>query len=64
MDTLYQILALIGAALIVWVTYRAIKGRPEMFSRTNLSKSFFSLGVLAIVLVMFVALLVLMVRQG
>lgn len=64
MDTFYQILALIGAALIVWVTYRAIQGRPEMFSRANLSKSFFSLGVLAIVLIMFVALLVLMVRQG
>lgn len=64
MDTLYQVLALIGAALIVWVTYRAIKGRPERFSRANLNKSFFSLGVLAIVLIMFVALLVLMVRQG
>ncbi len=64
MDTLYQVLALIGAALIVWITYRAIKGRPEQFSRENLSKSFFSLGVLAIILIMFVALLVLMVRQG
>lgn len=64
MDTLYQVLALIGAALVIWVTYRAIKGRPEMFTRDNLRKSFFSLGVLAIVLIMFVALLVLMVRQG
>jgi hypothetical protein len=64
MDTLYQVLALIGAALVVWVTYRAIKGRPEMFTRDNLRKSFFSLGVLAIVLIMFVALLVLMVLQG
>lgn len=64
MDTLYQILAIIGAALIIWVTYSAIKGRPEMFSRENLRKSFFSLGVLGLILIMFVALLVLMVRQG
>lgn len=64
METFYQILALIGAALIVWVTYRAIKGRPDQFSRENINKSFFSLGVLAIILIMFVALLVLMVRQG
>ena len=64
MDAFYQVLAFIGAVLIVWVIYRVIKGRPEMFSRTNLSKSLSSLGVLAIILMMFVALLVLMVRQG
>ena len=64
METLYQVLALIGAALITWVIYRSIKGRPELFSRINLSKSFYSLGILAMVLIAFVALLVLMVRQG
>ena len=64
METFYQLLSLIGAGLIVWVIYRAIKGRPELFSRSNLSKSFFSMGVLAMVLIAFVALLVLMVRQG
>ncbi len=62
METFYQLLALIGAALIVWVTYRSIKGRPELFSRDNMSKSFFSLGVLAMILIVFVALLVLILR--
>lgn len=63
METLYQVLGLIGAGLIVWVLYRNIKGRPEQFSRENLSKSFSTMGFLAIILIAFVALLVFMLRH-
>ncbi len=63
METFYQILALIGAAMIVWVIYRSIKGRPEQFSRENLTKSFSTMGVLALVLIGFVALLVYLARM-
>ena len=63
METLYQVLGLVGAALIVWVIYRSIKGRPEQFSRENLTKSFSSMGILALLLIGFVALLVLIVRN-
>ncbi len=59
----YQLLAIVGAALIVWILYRTIKQRPEQFSRENLSKSFFSLGILAVILIIFVAFLVLLLRQ-
>ena len=62
MENVYQILGLLAAALIVWVLYRNIKGRPEQFSRENLTKSFSSMGVLALLLIGFVALLVLMLR--
>lgn len=62
METLYQVLGLIGAALIVWVLYRTIKGRPEQFTRANLAKSFSSMGILALLLIGFVGLLVLMLR--
>ena len=58
MQTLYQLLALIGAAMIVWVIYRNIKGRPEQFSREKLTKSFSTMGVLALLLIGFVAVLV------
>lgn len=58
MQTLYQILALIGAGMIVFVLYRAIKGSPEQFSKDNLNKSFFTMGVLALALIAFIALLV------
>ncbi len=63
MNTLYQILALIGAGLIVWFIYRAIKGNPAQFSRENLTKSFSSMGVLALILIVFVGFLVLITRQ-
>jgi len=59
----YQLLAIVGAALIIWILFRTIKQRPEQFSRENLSKSFFSLGVLAVILIVFVGFLVLLLRQ-
>lgn len=63
MQTLYQVFGLVGAVFIVWVIYRNIKGRPELFSRENLSKSFSSMGILALLLIGFVALLVFIVRN-
>ncbi|HHF7344651.1 TPA: hypothetical protein ACPSKE_000664 [Legionella feeleii] len=63
METLYQLLGLLAAGLIVWVLYRSIKGRPEQFSRENLSKSFSTMGVLGVLLIGFVALLVFVLRH-
>lgn len=62
METLYQLLGLAGAGLIVWVIYRNVKGRPEQFSRENLTKSFSSMGILALLLIVFIAFLVFMLR--
>lgn len=64
METLYQILGLLGAGMIFFILYRFIKGQPNQFSKENLSKSFFTMGVLAIGLIGFVALLVLMLRYS
>lgn len=64
METLYQILGIIGAVLIVFVLYRMIKGRPELFSKENLNKSFMTMGVLAVGLIAFIALLVLMLNAS
>ena len=63
MESLYQVLGLVGAGLIVWLLYRTIKNRPDQFSRENLTKSFSSMGVLALILIGFVALLVFIVRS-
>lgn len=63
MDTLYQLLGLLGAGLIVWVIYRSVKGRPEQFSKENLTKSFSSMGILALLLIAFVGVLVLLTRM-
>lgn len=62
METLYQILALMGAGLIIYFIYKQIKGRPELYTKENMSKSFMTMGVLAIGLIGFIALLVLILR--
>lgn len=63
-DFWYQLLALLGAGAIAWILYRYIKSRPEQLSRENLSKSFSSMGILALILIGFVALLILIVRNS
>lgn len=64
METLYQILGLIGAGLIIFILYRTIKGNPGQFSKDNLNKSMYTLGILALILIGFIALLVLMLRSS
>lgn len=63
MQTFYQLLAIVGAGLIIFLLYRAIKGNPAQFSKENFKKSFFSMGVLGIILILFVAFLVAITRQ-
>lgn len=63
METLYQLLGLAAAALIVWVIYRNIKGRPEQFSKENLTKSFSTMGILALILIAFVGMLIFLSRM-
>lgn len=63
MQTLYQLLGLVGAGLIIWFLYRTLKGQKEQFSRENISKSFSSMGILALLLIGFVALLVVILRH-
>jgi len=64
MQTLYQILGIIGAVLIVWFLYRGIKGNPETFSKQNFAKSFSTMGFLALLLIGFIAFLILMLNAS
>ena len=63
METLYQILGLAGAGLIIYLLYRTVKGKPEMFSKENLNKSFLTMGILAVGLIVFVGILILITRN-
>jgi len=63
MNNMYQLLALVGAGLIGWILYRTVKNKPEQFSRENLTKSFSSMGFLALILIAFVAFLIILTRQ-
>jgi hypothetical protein len=62
MQTLYEILGFIGAGLILFILYQFIKGNPNQFSKENLNKSFFIMGILALILIGFIALMVFMLR--
>jgi hypothetical protein len=64
MEMLYQVLGLVGAGIIVWYLYRVIKSRPDQFSRDKLNHSFRSMGILAVLLILFVSFLVLVVRHS
>ena len=63
MSVWMQIVYLLGIALAGWLIWRTIKGNPQMFSRANLGKSFTTLGVLALLLIVFVGILILVLRN-
>jgi hypothetical protein len=63
MQTFYQILALLSAGLIIWVLYYRIKNDKQAFSQQNTMKSFSTMGWLALGLIIFVAFLVMLVRN-
>ena len=53
---------LLGMLVAGWFIYRQIKNNPLAFSKESFSKSTFTLGVLALMLIGFIALLVLLLR--
>jgi hypothetical protein len=64
METFYKLLAVLGAGIILWYLYTSVKRNPETFSKENFSKSFSTMGILALGLIGFIALLVFMLRAG
>lgn len=58
-----HLLFFVGGALLLWMCYRGVKNNPGAFSGKNLSKSFATLGVLALLLIGFIWFLVLMLKS-
>ncbi|MEK6731719.1 MAG: hypothetical protein AABY34_06040 [Pseudomonadota bacterium] len=63
MSTWAQILWALIAAFLLWFLYRSVRANPGSFSRKNLSRSIFTFGVLALILIGFVALLVVLLKH-
>ncbi len=59
-----SLLAIIAAGALAWLIFRIIRGRPDQFSKENLSKSFYTMGILGLMLIVFVAFLVLLLKAG
>ena len=51
------------ACVMGYFIYRLYQSRPDMFSRKNIEKSFFSLGILAIIILGIIALGVYFLRH-
>lgn len=58
-----QLLGALAAILVIWLTIRMIRGNPMAFNRESLSKSFFTIGVLTLMLIAFVAICVWILRN-
>lgn len=59
-----SLLFLIGAVLMGWLLYRQIKNNPQGFSKENVTKSIYTLGILALLLIFFIGFLVFLLRAS
>ena len=58
------LLTICGFGFLIWMMYRTIKGNPEAFSKANLGRSFTTVGLLALILIIVVGVAVFILRQG
>ncbi|MGD9591105.1 MAG: hypothetical protein AB7V32_01125 [Candidatus Berkiella sp.] len=63
MNTFINISVAILCLFIVWRIYKVLKDNPELLTKENVNKSFTTMGVLALILIGFVALLVMMLKR-
>lgn len=64
MNTVMQLLLAGICLFIIWRIYKTMQANPQLFSKENLTKSFASAGVLALILIGFVAVLVLLLKSS
>lgn len=57
-----SILIALGVVALLWVLYRGVKGNKEAFSSENVNKSLKTLGFLALLLIVIIALAVMALR--
>lgn len=59
----YKLLLIVIAIFFIWQLFIYFRTHPEAFSKTNLNASVFTLGILALLLIGFVAVLALIVER-
>ena len=62
MQFLTQLAFIILAAFLIWQLYHYVKANLGAFSKANLSRSIFTLGILTLLLIGFIAICVLIVK--
>lgn len=60
---LFLQLAAAGICLFfIWRLYKSIKSQPEAFSKEKIGKSFYTIGILTLVLIAAVAVMIMFIR--
>lgn len=62
MAQFFKIMVAAACLFFAWRLFRQLKAHPELLNKENLQRSFGTMGVLALGLILFVSLLVMMVR--
>jgi hypothetical protein len=57
-----KLIFIVLSIFIIWQLFVYLRANPEALSKNNLSRSFFTLGVLALILIAFVTGLVVLVK--
>lgn len=57
------VLLVVSAALMIWLIVRTVKGNPQAFTKESLSKSIYTVGILALVLILIVFFCVILLRN-
>ena len=58
-----KLLFIILSIFVIWQLFAYLRLHPEAFSKENMSRSFFTMGILALLLIGFVAILVWLVKR-
>ncbi len=58
-----QILALIAAVLLILLLVHTVKKQPQLFQKAALSKSFYVMGILGVLLILFIAFCIMLLRM-
>jgi len=53
---------LLLSIFFIWILWRYYRLNPQAFSKHNFSKSFFTMGILALILIVFIFLCILFLR--
>lgn len=64
MGIIIQLSIAIICLFLVWRIYKVIKANPELLSKVNLSKSFMTMGILALILIGGIAMLVMLLKAA
>lgn len=57
------LLLLVTAVLMIWFMVRTVRHNPEAFSKANVGKSFYTVGILTLLIIGVIAVCVMLLRS-